>query len=138
MQWSDIPFHPQRRTLRQFAACWLVVFTLLGLVQYQLHHRHPLGLLLIGGAVLLGIPGLFRPQWLRPVFAGWMVLAFPIGWGVSLLVLLLLYFVIFTPIAWGMRLARRDALGRKPAPGRETFWTPKSNPVDAGQYFRQY
>ena len=26
MQWSDIPFQPDRKTLRQFAGLWLVFF----------------------------------------------------------------------------------------------------------------
>ena len=26
MQWSDIPFHPTAKTLRQFAGLWLVFF----------------------------------------------------------------------------------------------------------------
>ena len=26
MQWSDIPFDPSRKTLRQFAGLWLVFF----------------------------------------------------------------------------------------------------------------
>src|SRR6478609_6215247 len=138
MKWSDIPFHPKDRTLRQFAACWLVIFTLLGLSQYYLKHRPQLGLLLIGGALLLGIPGLFRPKLLRPVFVGWMVLVFPIGWAVSLLLLALLYFVVFTPIAWVLHLAGRDALGRRYASGQETFWSPKRSTFDVIQYFRQY
>ena len=138
MKWSDIPFQPSDRILRQFAAGWLVVFTLLGWTQYYFKHRHQLGLILIGLAVVLGIPGLFRPKLLRPVFVGWMVLAFPIGWTISLLLLLLLYFVVFTPIGWVMRLAGRDLLGRKSVPGSETFWSPKRNAFDVTQYFRQY
>jgi len=138
MKWSDIPFTPSNRTLRQFAAGWLVIFSLLGLVQFQLHHRHQLGLILLAGALLVGIPGLFKPRLLRTVFVGWMILAFPIGWTVSMLMLLLLYFVIFTPIGWALRLAGRDVIGRKAVTSRNTYWMPKRSTVDVKEYFRQY
>lgn len=138
MKWSELPFHPRDRTLRQFAVGWLVVFTLLGLSQYHWHHRTQLGWWLIGLALALGVPGLFFPKLLRPIFVGWMILAFPIGWAVSLLLLLLLYFVIFTPIGWLLRLRGRDMLGRKSAAGAVTFWTPKHSVFDVTRYFRQY
>ena len=138
MKWSDIPFQPTARTLRQFAACWLAAFLFLGLSQYHFKHRPHLGLVLIGGALLLGIPGLLRPKWVRPIFVGWMVVAFPIGWIVSMLMLLLLYFAVFAPMGLLFRLIGRDVLVRRSTPGRETFWVLKRSAVDVRQYFRQY
>jgi hypothetical protein len=41
MQWSDIPFQPLRKVLRQFAALWIVLFG--GLALWQgLVRGHPL------------------------------------------------------------------------------------------------
>ena len=138
MQWSDLPFNPSRRALRQFAALWLVCFLALGANQYFLKDRPVWGLTLVAAAALLGLPGLIRPALLRWVFAGWMVLAFPIGWCLSWLMLAGLYFLVLTPVAVLFRLRGRDLLGRKPAPQQNSFWEPKHTPLDLRSYFRQY
>ena len=138
MKWSDLPFNPSRRALRQFAALWLVCFLALGATQYFVRNRPLLGLTLAAAAVMLGIPGLMRPSLLRWVFVACMVVTFPIGWLLSLLVLLALYFLVFTPVAALLRLRGRDVLGRTPAPERDSFWEPKNTPLDVRGYFRQY
>jgi hypothetical protein len=138
MKWSDIPFDPNRKVLRQFAALWLVFFLALGANQYWWQGRPRLGLALAVVAVLLGLPGLAWPTLLRRVFVAAMVLAFPIGWGVSLLLLAIVYFLVLTPVALFFRLRGRDWLGRRPAPDRKSFWEPKQTPLEVRSYFRQY
>jgi hypothetical protein len=138
MKWSDISFNPSRKVLRQFAALWLVCLLALGASQYFAKGRPPLGLALAAAAVLIGLPGLIQPSLLRWLFVACTVLAFPIGWLISLVMLLILYFLVLTPVAVLFRLRGRDLLGRKPAPERSSFWEPKQTPRDLHSYFRQY
>jgi len=138
MKWSDIPFNPSRKVLRQFAALWLVCFMALGASQYFAKGRPQLGLALAAAAVIIGLPGLIWPPLLRWLFVACTVLTFPIGWLISLLVLWALYFLVLTPVAVFFRLRGRDLLGRKPAPERDSFWEPKQTPRDLRSYFRQY
>lgn len=138
MQWSAVPFNPSRKVLRQFAALWLVSFLVLGASEYFVRGRPMLGMVLAAAAVLLGLPGLWRPALLRWVFVAWMVVVFPIGWFISVLLLAALYFLVFTPLALWFRLVGRDLLGRKPAPERQSFWEPKHTPLDLRSYFRQH
>ena len=138
MKWSDIPFNPSRKVLRQFAALWLVCFMALGASQYFAKGRPQLGLALAAAAVIIGLPGLIWPPLLRWLFVACTVLTFPIGWLISLLVLWALYFLVLTPVAVFFRLRGRDLLGRKPAPERDSFWEPKQTPSDLRSYFRQY
>ena len=138
MQWSDIPLKPSHTVLRQFAALWLVCFLALGASEYFVRH-HPLtGLALGASAVLLGLPGLLWPSLLRWIFVVWMMVAFPIGWCLSMLILLLLYFLVLTPVALWFRLRGRDWLARKPAPDQQSFWEPSNTPEDLRRYFRQF
>ena len=116
MQWSDIPFHPDRKTLRQFAGLWLVVFGGMALWQALVGGRPSLGLSIGALALVVGVAGLTRPEWVRLIFVGWMVLAFPIGWTVSQVILLLMFYGLFTPIGLVFRLIGRDALQRAGAP----------------------
>ena len=138
MTFTDIPRSPTRKALRQFAGAWLFFFSAIGAYQYLARGHHQLGLALMAGAVVFGVWGLIHPPALRWIFVAWMTLAFPIGWVLSQTMLLLMFYVLLTPVALFFRLRGRDLLGRKPAPGRPSFWTPKQTPRDIRSYFRQY
>lgn len=135
MTFADIPFRPTQRTLRQFAAVWLLFFLAWA---YRARAHPALGIGLAIMAVVVGCAGLVRPGLVRWIFVGWMVLAFPIGWIVSQVMLLMLFYVVLTPAAVLFRLRGRDLLRRKPNPGCATFWLPKETPADVKSYFRQY
>jgi hypothetical protein len=95
---------------------------------------------LIVAAVLfaIGLAGLLKPVFLRPVYVGWMIAVFPIGWMVSMLILAALFYGVFTPIGLCFRLLGRDALGLKLQPGRDSYWIPKETPDDPRRYLQQF
>ena len=138
MQWSDIPFHPDRKTLRQFAGLWLVFFGGLALWEGWVRSHTGLASLWAVLALTIGPMGLLRPGWIRPIYVGWMVLAFPIGWTVSQVMLALMFYGLFTPIGLLFRLLGRDPLHRTRRPGVESYWTPKPAPAGPKSYFRQF
>ena len=138
MRWSDIPFDPTRKTLRQFAGLWLVFFGGMALWQALARGNPKLGLSLGALALVVGLAGLTRPEWVRLIYIGWMILAFPIGWTVSQVMLLAMYFGLFTPIGLVFRLIGRDPLQRARRPGIESYWAPKPVPADVRSYFKQF
>lgn len=138
MRWSDIPFDPPRATLRQFAGLWLVFFGGLALWQGLVRAQTGLATICAALALTIGPIGLIRPGWIRPIYVGWMVLAFPIGWTVSQVMLALMFYGLFTPIGLVFRLVGRDALHRARRPGVESYWTPKPAPAGPRSYFRQF
>ena len=138
MRWSDIPFHPSRATLRQFAGLWLVFFGGLALWQGLVRGQTGLATLCAVLALTIGPLGLIRPGWIRPIYVGWMILAFPIGWTVSQVMLALMFYGLFTPIGLLFRLLGRDPLHRARRPGVESYWTPKPAPAGPKSYFRQF
>src|SRR5581483_12005275 len=93
---------------------------------------------LVVTACTIGPAGLVWPAVIRPVFVAWMVLAFPIGWTVSQVSLGLLYFGVFTPLALGFRLKRRNVLRLRRQPGTTSYWQPKAEAADPRAYFRQF
>ena len=138
MQWSDIQFRPPEKTLRQFAGLWLVCFG--GLAAWEWfgrHHANP-SIALAALALTIGPLGLVWPRLLRPIYVAWMVLAFPIGWTVSQVMLAIMFFGLFTPIGLVFRLIGRDALQRNRQPERESYWEPKPAPADLRRYFKQF
>ncbi len=138
MRWSDIPFSPSERTLRQFAGLWIVFFSLLALWHGVYRGSVVIGGSLAGLAWTVGPVGLLWPNALRPVFVGWMVLVFPIGWGVSKLILALLYYTLFTPLGLVFRLIGRDVLCLKRPAARASYWTAKAVVTDARSYYHPF
>jgi hypothetical protein len=138
MRWSDIPWTPPERTLRQFAGLWLFVFLALTTWQGFGHGRWGWAVVAAVLALAVGPLGLLRPRAVRPVYVTWMVLAFPAGWLVAQLVLLGLFYGLFTPLGWILWLARHDALALRRPAGRESYWAEKPQATEASRYFRQY
>jgi hypothetical protein len=138
MKWSDLPLKPTARALRQFAGAWLILFLAAGVHRYVARGQHGIGIAVGVMAVVVGGVGLIRPAAVRWLFVGATVLAFPIGWVVSQVMLAVMYYGIITPLALWFRLRGRDLLARKPAPNRASFWAPKHTPSDMRAYFRQY
>jgi hypothetical protein len=136
MHWSDINFNPSDRTLRQFGAVALVVFGFLALIEAEVRLRPTMALVYGVAALLIGIPGLLLPRAVKPIFVGWSIVAFPIGFVVSTTALLLLYWVLFTPIAVFFRMTGRDVLERR-KPAAASYWKPKAAARDKRAYFHQ-
>jgi hypothetical protein len=134
---SDPSVSTTNRTLRQFAGLWLLAFGGLAVWQGLVHDRRILALVLAGLAVLVAGVGLTRPHAVRPLFTGLMAVTYPVGWLVSHLLLAVLFYGIFTPMALFFRLIGRDALIRRHLPDRPTHWLPKPTTRDVRSYFRQ-
>ena len=131
-------FEPTERMLRQFAGIWVVFFGSIAAWQELHHHRHVLAIVLAVLAVTVGPLGLAWPRILRPVFIAWMALVYPIGWTVSRIVLGVIFYGMFTPLAWVFRLVGRDVLVLKSQPTAATYWRPKPSAADESQYLRQF
>jgi Saxitoxin biosynthesis operon protein SxtJ len=138
MRWSDIPRSPSTTMLRQFAGLWLIFFGSIAAWQWLARGRIGIAVTIAILAVAIGVLGLVRPQSVRPIFVGWMILAFPIGWTISLILLGLVYFGLFLPLGLVFRLLKRDALLLRPRPSLTTYWTPRSATADIRRYFRQF
>src|SRR5207302_1291798 len=122
---SDVFCTPSLRTLRQFAGLWIGFFLALAIWKGFYQKREGLAAVLALLALTVGPLGLIRPAWVRPVYVAWMVLAFPLGWGVSRVILACLFYGLFTPVGLVFRLLGRDVLLLRRSTDRETYWMPK-------------
>lgn len=137
MNWSDIPRNPSLRTLRQFAALCLLIFGAMALLQALVKHHPNAATIFTILALTLGSIGLIRPQMLRWPFVIWMYAAFPIGWVVSQITLVVIFYALFTPVAIIFRLLGRDALILR-RPSTDSCWLEKPTPTDKRRYFSQF
>jgi Saxitoxin biosynthesis operon protein SxtJ len=137
MRWSDLPLKPSPRMLRQFACLWTLFFAGLGAWHGLAHGETRLATVLIAIALTIGPAGMASPAAVRPIFVTWMILAFPIGWLVSRVVLVTL-FVLIIPVALLFRISGRDPLLLRRPPGKSSYWTPKAASRDVRSYLRQF
>lgn len=138
MKWSDLPLRPNDRLLRQFAVLWTVFFLGVAAWQYGFHDRTTLAGCVAAAALVVGLPGMAYPAWVRPIFVGWTIATFPIGWVVSHLVLGTFFYGLMTPVALFFRLIGRDELKLRAPAGATTYWTRKPKVSDPGRYFQQF
>jgi hypothetical protein len=77
------------------------------------------------------------PSWRRSIFLGWMYASYPLGWLVSHVALLVVFFLVIVPFGLVARLARRDLLKRRFDPSAPSYWVRREPGTDMRRYFRQ-
>lgn len=131
-----IRWNPDRAELRRFSVAMLVGFGILGLAAaWRVHGFGPHTWNLWGAGVVLGALGQ------TPVLGRWAYLGVYLasgvaGFVVSRVLLTLIFFVVFTPIAAILRLTGKDVLRLK-TPAGETLWTPHPRERPSSSYYRQ-
>lgn len=94
--------------LRKFGITMTVAFGLLGGLLFWRNKEHYWYFLIISLFFLLS--GLCFPASLKYIYKGWMSMAKGMGWFMTRLILLLLYYLIFTPIRLLLRLCGKKLL----------------------------
>ncbi len=138
MAMPPIVWRPDRKLLNEFAEGWMFAFGMVGAFSALMKGNTRAAIVLWIVAVAGRAVGLLRPQWLRPLFVGLTLATWPIGWVVSNLILIVVYFGLFTPIAAIFKLSGRDAMKRRFDPSAETYW--ETYPADASKerYLRPF
>lgn len=135
-----IDFNPPKAQLCQFATIGLAGFTLIGAMA-TLHFGAPpvVGDIALALAAVLGLLGAMEiTAPIKPLYVGMMILAWPIGMAVSLVLLALIYYGMFTPVAAFFRLTGRDPLNRKLDPNAKSYWWVREKPRTPASYLRLY
>ena len=113
---------------RKFGWTFAAVFFLIGAVYYPW---------LIALAGVLAIVTLTRAEWLSPAKHAWMKLGELLNRIVSPVVMGVIFFGVFTPVAFVMRLAGRDALSMRLDKTLPTYWVRRDPPGPADDSFKE-
>ena len=143
----QLDLSPDRGKLRNFGFIACAAFLMLA--AYATWRQSLFGITL-GGAtdtlvtvfsavaiVSLGF-SLVWPTGNRALYVVLTLVTFPIGIVVSNVMLVILFYGLFTPIALVFRLMGRDALNRRFEPDLESYWVPYPQRKDPSHYFRQF
>jgi MFS family permease len=143
----EINFNPDTKTLRQFGIIALVGFGVLAALAYYErlvfsfglgNARVPLAVALASLGAVAAFFSLVAPRANRALYVGLTLLAFPIGFVLSYVIMGTLFFLIIGPIALLFRLLRRDELHRGYDPSAVSYWHRARAARDKESYFHQY
>ena len=111
---------------RSFGTLFVALFGLVG--TYFWWRGSAIYLWPCGLSALTLLVTLAKPAWLTPANRAWMKLAELLNRIVSPIVLGVIFFGIFTPTAWVIRLLGRDAMKRRFEPATPTYWVERDPP----------
>ena len=139
-----IDFKPSVTMLRQFGWIALLGFPVSAVViLFSWLDWQPnaaiYGLFGLGG--LSGLLAMTAPKALQPIYVTMMLVAIPIGFAISMVLLRLIYYLLFTPMALWFRMRGRDAMNRTLEPDGESYWEDHrdtSRPRAPSSYLRLY
>lgn len=135
---------PPPAKLRQFAYVAVPGLPLIAVVVLRLAghgwafgHAAVLATLGVGIAQLLALLAGFRwPS--RALYVVLMLVALPIGFVLSHVLMAAIFYLVFTPIGLLFKLVGRDAMSRKIVPGAVSYWTERGAPRPPSSYFKLY
>ena len=139
-----IDWKPETSTLRQFGWIALGGFGLAGaLLAWRVGAFSGSGRwlgseFLWALAIICPLLALLKPTLLRFIYLPMMVVALPIGLVIGTLGLLLIFFLIFTPLAVWFRIRGRDILKRNPDPELGSYWVGHESDRGPESYYHQY
>ncbi|MCZ6703902.1 MAG: SxtJ family membrane protein [Ignavibacteria bacterium] len=126
-----------KTTLRKFGLTVGTVLLLVGIVLYLTGKSSSV---VFGGVgVLLILFGLILPNILKPLNKIWMTLAVILGWFMSRVILIILFYLIITPIGFLLKIFGRDHLKLKRDDSLSSYWEDREKKVSEQiDYERQF
>lgn len=129
----------ERKDIRTFGIGLAVILLAMGSYRFYYKEQYDIALwFFIAGGMAL-VLALLAPSVLKPLYKVVTAVAHKIGWVNTRVLLAVLYYLLFTPIAVVFRLFGRDPLDRKIEVSKDSYWVPrKQSPMDKKRYERQF
>ncbi|MBP7216069.1 MAG: sxtJ [Candidatus Omnitrophica bacterium] len=123
-----------KSSLRKFAIVMAAACFVFAGFLFIRHHQVQISLVAL--ALIFLSLGILLPLSLRLVYKGWMKFAFVLSWVNTRLILVAVFYLVFTPMGICLRLLGKDFLERKFDPLADTYWKKKERL--AKTYTRQF
>lgn len=114
----------ERETKRKFGIVLAIVTAGFGIISMWRGRESLVTPLLVLAAVFL-IVSLVAPLLLTPIYSVMLRLSMYMGWLNTRIILMVVYYLVFTPVALVFRLMGRDPLSRKFEAQAKTYWIRK-------------
>ena len=143
----EIDLRPDSRTLRHFGWIALVGFGLLATMAWNEWLIFSFGLgawkqtvvgALAAVGVLAAVFSLVYPKANLPIYLGLTILAYPIGFVLSYVIMGTIFYLMLAPVGIFFRLTGRDPLKRHFEPETASYWVDSRPARPSESYFRQF
>lgn len=121
-------FKIERGSERGFGFVFTVVFLVISLL--PLFDDGPIVYWAAAVALAFGLLTLFAPNLLRPLNFIWFKFGMLLGAIVAPLVMMVIFYIVMTPIGLTMRLAGKDPLRLKKNTGKDSYWIKREYDAD--------
>lgn len=126
-----------RAVLKKFGMTMGLAFLVIAGIIFIRHRNSPSLLLIISG--IFFVFALAAPVFLRPVYIFWMRLAVFLGWINTRIILLVIFYLVFTPISLAQKMFGKDLLDRRIDKASSSYWHKKEqgqfSPMDCQRQF---
>lgn len=134
----EIQWNPPARFLRQFAGIFGLVCLLLASWLWFKHDARTAAQVVGGVGILIAAVGWFWPAVVRWLYLGWMIVFYPVGWIMSLLILAAIFYLVIAPIGLVMKLIGRNPMPHGFDPSAKSYWIARPTDTPHQRYFRQF
>jgi len=124
----------KRSSEKSFGILFFIVFAIIGLYPLLSFNFVRVWALVI--ALIFLVLGLTKPSVLKPLNTGWIKLGEILGKIIAPVVMLLVFFIVITPIGLMLRLFGKDILGLKFSEKVKTYWITRDKNI--GSMKRQF
>ncbi len=129
---------PSERELRWFGLLALLFFAVVAALVELRSARMAASAIILGAGVTLALVYYFVPPLRLPIYRGWMLAVWPIGWLVTHLLLAIAFYLVVTPVGLLLKLLGRDPLERRFDPEATSYWRKRERDAEPSDYFRQF
>lgn len=147
-QMIDLNLDPDEKTLWQFGfIAWAGFSAIAALVWFELlifgggwlgEARETVAYSLVSLGAFSALLSLVFPKANKPIFVGLSIVAFPIGFVLSYVIMGTLFFLIITPIGLLVRLFAEDPMQRGFDAEAQSYWSDCRSERSSESYFKQF
>ena len=124
------------KTIRHFGILFFVVFTALAL--WLFYKENSWSYFFVPAGIFFLFSGIFFFRILIPFYKAWMLFGIIMGWFVSRLVLIFLFYIVFAPISLLLKILGKDILDQKIEKKKSSYWRKFQEPDDIEHYKKQF
>jgi hypothetical protein len=139
MSLIEINWCPKRKELRNFAIIALTASLIIASLLYVLKGvRIQWAVIIVAAGFGIFLSSFISLKLTRSLYLGLILVTFPIGWAISMILLTAFYFLLLTPLGLLFRLLGRDPLSRRFDPASKSYWLARRETDSLDRYFHQY
>jgi hypothetical protein len=139
MSLIEINWYPKSKELRNFAIIALIASFIIAFLLYEFKgFRIQWAAIIVAAGFGVFISSFVSLKLTRIIYLGLILVTFPIGWAISMILLTGFYFLLLMPLGLIFRLLGRDPLSRRFDPDTKSYWLTRRQTENLDRYFHQY